>query len=233
MASSEWHRPYAEELAAYILDALSAEEARAFELHLAGCAGCQAEERWLRTAVDVLPSSIEQFEPPLELRERLMATVHTEAQAERDGKRPPRRSWWSMVLRPATAVAAVAVLAAGVAGYLIRGEGGGVKTRTVAAKPIGAVPTAGGELVRSGNTTVLRVSGLPLQKSGRVYQVWLATVGGKKVIPSSLFVVDRGGHGSVAIPSALEQVQAVLVSNEPAGGSQAPTTKPVLQAAVQ
>jgi anti-sigma-K factor RskA len=232
MASSDWHRPHAEDLAAYLLDSLTSEETRAFELHLAGCAGCQAEERWLKTAVDVLPSSIEQYEPPLELRDRLMTTVQAEAKAERDGRRPARKNRWSWILRPATAVAAVAVLAAGVAGYLIRGEGG-VKTKTVAAKPIGAVPTAGGELVRKDGTTILRVSGLPLQRSGRVYQVWLATAGGKKVIPSSLFVVDRGGHGSVAIPSGLKQVQAVLVSNEPAGGSKAPTTKPVLQAAVQ
>lgn len=232
MASREWHRPYAEELAAFLLDALPQEEARAFELHLAGCAGCQAEERWLRTAVDVLPSSIEQFEPPLELRERLMGTVKAEAKAERDDRRPARRFAWGRFLRPATAIATVAVLAAGAGGYLIRGEGE-VKTRTVAAKPIGAVPTARGELVRTGDTTVLRVSGLPLQRKGRVYQVWLASDNATKVVPSSLFVVDRGGQGAVAIPSGLGQVEAVLVSNEPAGGSKAPTTKPVLQASIQ
>ena len=230
--ATEWHRPYAEDLAAYLLDALTPEETSAFELHLAGCAGCQAEERWLRTAVDVLPSSIEQFEPPAELRQRLMGTVKAEAKADRDGRRPARRSFRSLILRPATAVAAVAILAAGIAGYLI-GDEGGVRTKTVAAKPIGAVPTAGGELVKNGRTTVLRVEGLPLQRRGRVYQVWLATAGGKKVIPSSLFVVDRDGHGSVAIPSGLADVQAVLVSNEPAGGSTAPTTKPVLQAPIQ
>jgi anti-sigma-K factor RskA len=232
MATSEWHRPYAEELAAYLLDGLTPEEASAFELHLAGCAGCQAEERWLRTAVDVLPSSLEQFEPSLELRQRLMATVRADAKAERDGRRPARRNVWSFIARPATAVAAAVVLAAGVGGYLIRGGGeGGVTTKTFAAKPIGAVPTASGEVVKTAGTTVLRVEGLPLQRRGRVYQVWLAS--GKQIIPSSLFVVDRGGHGSVAIPGGLERVQAVMVSNEPAGGSKAPTTKPVLQASIQ
>ena len=231
MASSEWHRPYAEELAAYLLDSLTPEESRTFELHLAGCAGCQAEERWLRTAVDVLPSSIEQLEPSVALRERLMATVKADAKAERDDRRPARISFRKLMLRPATAVAAALVIAAGVGGYVVRGGGEGPTTKTVAAKPIGDVPTAGGELVRTNGTTVLRVSGLPLQKKGRVYQVWLAS--GKKVNPSSLFVVDRGGRGSVAIPGGLDQVQAVLVSNEPAGGSKAPTTKPLLQASIQ
>jgi anti-sigma-K factor RskA len=232
--ASEWHRPYAEELAAYLLDALTAEETRAFELHLAGCAGCQAEERWLKTAVDVLPSSVEQFEPPEDLRKRLMTTVHAEARADRDGKRAARRWSWNTILRPATGIAAAAIIAAGVGGYLIRGGGsGGPTIKTVSAKPIGSVPNARGQVVRTNGTTVLRVAGLPVQRKGRVYQVWLATAGGKKVTPSSLFVVDRGGHGSVAIPSTLDQVQAILVSNEPAGGSKAPTTKPVLQASIQ
>jgi anti-sigma-K factor RskA len=230
--ASEWHRPYAEELAAYLLDALAAEETQAFELHLAGCAGCQAEERWLRAAVDVLPSSIEQFQPPPELRRRLVSTMKAEAKADRDGRRAARRPAWSMLLRPATAVAAVAVLAAGVAGYLIRGDDG-VKTRTVAAKPLGSVPNARGELVRTGGTTVLRVEGLPVQRKGRVYQIWLASDNGTKIVPSSLFVVDRGGRGAVAIASRLERVEAVLVSSEPAGGSKEPTTKPVLQASIQ
>jgi anti-sigma-K factor RskA len=161
-----------------------------------------------------------------------MGTVKAEAKAERDGQRRARRRAWGWLLRPATAVAAVAVLAAGVTGYLIRGEGE-VKTKTVAAKPLGPVPTARGELVRTSGSTVLRVEGLPLQRRGRVYQVWLASDGGKTIIPSSLFVVDRAGRGAVAIPSRLEQVEAVMVSSEPAGGSEAPTTKPVLEASVQ
>lgn len=231
--ASEWHRPYAEELAAYLLDALSTEEARAFELHLAGCAGCQAEQRWLRVAVDLLPSSIEQYEPPVELRKRLMATVQAEASADRDGKRRERRSVWNLLWRPATAVAATAILTAGVGGYLIRGGGEGTTTKTVAAKPLGPVPGARGQLVRSGDTTVLRVQGLPVQRKGRVYQVWLASEKLTKIVPSSLFVVNRGGRGAVAIPDRLEGVEAVMVSDEPAAGSKAPTTKPVLQASIQ
>jgi anti-sigma-K factor RskA len=230
--ASEWHRPYAEDLAAYLLDALTPAEARAFELHLSGCAGCQAEERWLRTAVDLLPSTVEQYEPPVALRKRLISTVRSEASADRQIERPARRPRWSITLRPATAVAAAAILAAGVGGYLVRGEGG-TTTKTVAARPLGPVPGARGDLVRTGSTTVLRVAGLPVQRAGRVYQVWLASQNGKQIVPSSLFVVDRGGRGEVAIPERLEHVQAVMVSSEPAGGSNQPTTKPVLQASIQ
>src|SRR5207247_374903 len=65
------HQPYEDELAAYLLDALTTEESRAFQAHLQDCDLCQARERWLRTSVEVLPSSVEQLEPPPELRQRL------------------------------------------------------------------------------------------------------------------------------------------------------------------
>jgi anti-sigma-K factor RskA len=77
---------------------------------------------------------------------------------------------------------------------------------------------------------VLRVAGLPTQKPGRVYQVWLASQNATVIKPSSLFVVDRKGRGAVGVQGDLDGVEAVMVSNEPAGGSAQPTTKPVLQA---
>ena len=51
MAGDQEHRRYQEDLAAYLLGALEGEEARDFERHLAGCATCQVDERWLHTAV--------------------------------------------------------------------------------------------------------------------------------------------------------------------------------------
>jgi anti-sigma-K factor RskA len=131
------------------------------------------------------------------------------------------------VLRPATALAAVAVIAAGVAGYLIRGEEGPM-TRTVRAQATAAEPGARATLVRYAQGAVLRVERLPVQRRGRVYQVWLAR--GKRVEPSSLFAVRSDGTGAAAIPSRLAGVQAVMVSQEPEGGSAQPTTKPVLVA---
>src|SRR5436309_12817320 len=85
------HRRYEEDLAAYLLDALVEEEQREFELHLRSCPACQAEERWLRGAVELLPSSVEQLEPPPALRERLMATVRAEAPADEIEARPSVR----------------------------------------------------------------------------------------------------------------------------------------------
>lgn len=227
------HRRYEEDLAAYLLDALTSAEAREFEAHLRVCASCQAEERWLRAAVEVLPSSVEQVEPPAPLRKRLMSTVRAEAAADRGAERRGARGRrWSLLLRPATALAAVAIVVAGVTGYLIA-DGDGTATTTVAARPTDTGSAASGELVRTDESTVLSVRGLPMQRSGRVYQVWLARENGTQIEPSSLFVVDRRGRGTVAIPDELEGIEAVMVSTEPAGGSDKPTTEPVLRASLQ
>ncbi len=225
------HRRYEEELAAYMLDALTVEEKRRFEEHLGACAACQAEERWLRGAVEVLPSSVEQVEAPPELRERLMATVRAEAPTAAESKRRPwlrRPRGWTM-LRPAAALASLLVVAAGVGGYLL-GNDDGPATSTVAVEGTEVRPTAGGRIVRSGNAAVLRVWGLPQPGRDRVYQVWLLHKGATKPEPSSLFSVHRDGSGATGIPSGLEGVEQVMVSEEPASGSSEPTQDPVLAA---
>jgi anti-sigma-K factor RskA len=66
---------------------------------------------------------------------------------------------------------------------------------------------------------------LPVQRRGHVYQTWLQR--GKEIVPSSLFVVNEDGSGSAAVGN-LEGVDAVMVSEEPDGGSPQPTSDPVL-----
>jgi len=228
VAGDQEHRRYQEDLAAYLLGALEGEEARDFERHLAGCATCQVDERWLHTAVQVLPSSVEPIEPPPELRERLMGTVRAEASDTALPSRPraTRRRGFGF-LRPAMALGAGALIVlGGLGGYLLAdGEGGGAST--VAASPSGAQPGAGGEVVKDGETAILRVHGLK-QERGREYEVWVRRKGSQEVEPASLFGVHEDGTGAAAIPGGVDDVAEVLVSSEPAGGSPAPTSDPVL-----
>jgi anti-sigma factor RsiW len=233
------HRRHQEDLAAYILDALSPDETRAFEQHLAACPACQAEERWLRGAIELLPSSVEQFEPPPTLREELMETVR--AESARELPRPRRRRGLSLPsrstsgfrapLRPVSAaLAAVALLGAGVLGYVL-GDEGGVSTRTVAARSLEPRVSALASVVESGDAALLRIDRLPPLKRGRVYEVWLDR-GKRGIQPSSLFVVRRDGRGSAAIPDGLDGVRAVMVTQEPEGGSAQPSSMPLLRAAL-
>jgi anti-sigma factor RsiW len=241
---SDSHQPFEEELAAYLLDALSEDEKRAFEAHLVTCEPCQARERWLRTSVEVLPSSVEQLEPPPALRERLLETVRSEAAdsvvtapevapAAPRRQATSRRRWTArlgrVALRPAAALATVLIVAAGVAGYAIRGGGGG-ETTTINAQGTPALPAARAAIVRTGDHGILRVENLP-QRKGHVYEVWLAR-GRAKPIPSALFQVNGAGSGTAGIPGGLDDATVVMVTLEPAGGSPQPTTKPVLRATV-
>jgi hypothetical protein len=241
---AEEHRAYQEELAAYLLDALTPEEAHRFEAHMASCGRCQADAGWLHAAAEVLPASVEQLEPPPELRARLLEIVRDEAAAgseaapagevARAGETGRRRRGGARRLtfafRPAAALAAASIaLVAGLAGYLIRGEGDQEST-TVAARSTPVAPAARAKVVRTGDSAVLRVERLPVQRRGRVYQVWLRRKGTTQVDPSTLFVVRSDGRGEAAVPAGVDDAGELLVTMEPEGGSLRPRGKPVLRA---
>ena len=228
--------PYEDDLAAYLLGALPEDEATALERHLEGCERCRERERWLRSAVDMLPSSVEQVQPPPELRERLMATVRAEAEAERAGEpvrpqAPRRESLWERLrfgMRPATAaLAAVFIVAAGIAGFVIGSDddGGGSGSTTVI-----QAQTRNASLEKTGDSGTLQVDRLP-PRSGRVYQAWIARAG-QDPESAGVFDVAADGRGSVRIAKGLDSADEVLVTPEPPGGSPQPTANPVLRVRV-
>ena len=229
------HIRYEDDLAAYLLDALGADEARDVERHIRSCARCQERARWLQGSVEMLPTAVEQLEPPPELRERLMQTVRAEAAAahapavDRGERARARRGWLDRlraVPRPALALGATLVaIAGGVVGYAL-GSGSNSDTATVRAQaPAGARAT----LERDGDRGILRVAGLP-QRENRIYEVWIQR--GKEVRPAGLFQVDRGGRGAAGIPRGLDDADRVMVTLERSGGSVRPTSDPLIIAEI-
>jgi len=97
-----------------------------------------------------------------------------------------------------------------------------VRAEATAAAPAGLEA----HLVREGDSGTLELSGLPLPKRGRVYEAWVRR--GETISPSTVFVPDRTGAAAVALPDQLENADEVMVTREPVGGSQAPTTTPML-----
>jgi anti-sigma-K factor RskA len=237
------HSRYEDDLAAYLLDALTVDEARAMERHIEECARCQERAGWLRASVELLPTAVEQLEPPPELRERLMQTVRAEADAVGAGKgrvseltapkrARDRRGWLGRLMavpRPALALGAILLATAGgVVGYAL-GNGDGTDATTVQAQVDPSVSGARATLERDGDKGVLHVSGLP-QHQDQIYEVWLAR--GKDVRPAGLFQVDRSGQGAAAIPTGLNEADQVMVSLEPARGSPQPTSDPLVVAEI-
>src|SRR5262249_3738216 len=147
--------------------------------------------------------------PPPELKDRIMAVVHSEAELlqaagaradepERAEAPVERKGWWRrtlLSLRPLPAIGlATAVLAVGVvAGVLV--TSGGESTGTVPAKVTPAsAPDARASLSVKGDDGRLTVSNFPGAGDGRVYQVWLVK-GNAKPTSAGLFRV-AGSSGT-------------------------------------
>jgi anti-sigma-K factor RskA len=219
------HERYRDALAAYSLGALDPPEAASLERHLAGCANCRARLEWLRPAVDLLPASVEQLTPPRELRGRVLSDVRADARRSRAGS--PRgflRPGWR--IRPAAALAAVALLAGALAaGYAIRGD---EDPSVIAAQPTEAAPA--GEvavaLEARGDEAILHVDRLPVLPEGRAYQAWIERAG--KLAPSSVFRLAPDRTAEVALEGDLGGARRVLVTEEPARGSTVPSSPPLL-----
>ena len=170
-----------------------------------------------------------------------MAVVEREAEllraASPDVPSPERARdpWWRPIAltprRPAVAIAGVLVPLVGVGiGAVVAGTGGPA-TRTLA----GPLEQGRGEvrLIVEGDRGDLRVEGLRPAPSGRVYQVWLKRRGVDAPQPTrALFVPEADGSAATG-GLDLRDVEAVLVTDEPRGGSQAPTGELALRVRVR
>jgi anti-sigma-K factor RskA len=232
------HEHWAESVGAYLLGALEPGEHERFEAHLAKCETCRRDVEELKVAADALPVSVPLVSPSPALKDRIMAVVESEAELlAAAGKRAdepaaPRRSrdrgrllgWLS---RPAVALACALVLIAGggLAGVLLSG---GDEARTVVAQTQSPAADVWLEIGDEGSTLVAR--NMPAPPSGRIYQVWLKRPG-RDPEPTSVLWSTRGdGSAEVAVPGSLEGVEAVLVTDEPPGGSETPSKPPVITA---
>lgn len=233
--------------AAYMLGALSDVERTEFEAHLSDCAHCREDLAALRPVVDLLATAAPPVPPPPALRARVMATVRSEAElltaagprADRPRRERSRPSLGARIARPLALAgsAAALALAGGLAGFALHSATDDDPTRTVvqvrtvqAEVDADAAPGANAFVVLRSGVATLRVRGLPAPPRGYVYEVWLLKRGAAAPSPTdSLFGVDRNGNGRVALPST-RGVEAVLVTAEPAGGSPAPTSQPVINA---
>ncbi|HEX6688131.1 MAG TPA: anti-sigma factor [Solirubrobacterales bacterium] len=218
------HEMRREELSGYLLGALDPGEAAELEQHLAGCEACRSELEWLRPAAQLLPEAVERVEPPAELRTRIMGEVEADADARRSGIRFGGRRM--PVLRPLAGLAVLALLAAAVAGYAIR-DGGGGSTTTVAS---GRAPGVTAKLVRAENSGTLRLAHVHQLPPDKVLQAWVRR--GKRIESAkTLFIPNRDGTATAVIDD-MHDVNAVMVTTEPRGGSDYPTSDPIVSVAI-
>jgi anti-sigma-K factor RskA len=227
----------------WVLGALAAEDAAAFATHLEGCDTCQADVAALQGVAGVLPMAAPQVTPPPELKSRIMSVVGAEAQLLRaaapeadrapepdpGGDRRRRRRFGPPAgLRPLPAAAlATVILAIGVAGGVLLAGGDGAQTRP------GFGPRGAEVALRvDGHHGRLELKRMPAPPAGRVYQVWLVHGKSRPRPTHTLFTVARDGNASVDIMESLRGSDKILVTAEPMGGSEQPTSAPVAGAAL-
>lgn len=218
-----------DEVAAYALGALTPEDARRFEQHLEQCEECQVELSEYRPVVATLPSAAEPVAPPPALRQRIMAVVEADA-ARRQPERASAPAWRRFLggLRPLPVLAAACVL-------LLAGLGVGIaldgeEATTYPAKVVDVRGASAELVVEGGDKAELVVRGLRPPPEGRVYQVWVKHRGRGPSPTDALFTVGRHGGAHVDVPGSVEDVEAILVTDEPDGGSEEPTRAPVIVA---
>lgn len=222
---------------AFALDALTAEEAARFRTHLEECAACRDEVRELRAAAARM-GEVEATAPPAALKARVLAAV------DRTPQEPPKvvphdrgsaDRWRRWAPRLAAAAAAIVVAVGGAIG--IGQMTGNEPTDNLSARvvrvfdaqdvrktevdtshgPVRVATSAGrGEMA-------VDTSGLRPLDSGHVYQLWSIAAGS----PVSVGVLDDPGAGaSMEMPEPGTQV---AITVEPAGGSEQPTTQPIVE----
>ncbi|HEX3240384.1 MAG TPA: anti-sigma factor [Solirubrobacterales bacterium] len=228
--TNEHDNRWRDDVAAYALGALEGEEARALEGHMESCERCRSELRWLTPAVQLLPESAERMQPPPRLRESVMAEVRADAR-EQAAAAPRHGSWLerihvgSLGWRPIAGLAAMALAVVAIAGYEIGSSdsGGGSQPVTIKSQQDSGVFV---EMTREGDVGTLELANVQQLPDDRVLEAWVEREGEIEAVPA-LFVPDHEGRASTRIAD-MNGVETVMVTREPEGGSEAPTSDPIV-----
>ena len=210
--------------ALYALDVLSDEERTRFEDHLAECERCRAELNGLRDAASSLAFAVEGPQPPVALRDRILAA----ARAEKQNVVPlrPRRSF-AISVAAATAVAATAaaVAVAVWATSLDRSLSHERATIGILTDPASRHVTlkgAAGQLVVAPSGEAVLSVDLPTLPKGKTYEAWVAD--------PSVHAAGVFSGRATKLKVRVRRGAQVMVSVERAGGVDAPTTTPIVSA---
>lgn len=247
------HEQFADDLAVYALGALEGPEKEALERHLEECASCRSELQELQGNAMLLALSAVGPLPPAHLRKRLLRAV---AREQRENVLTPRRSLWWLVV-PYAVSASLIVLAVFLWSETrslhqtiaklgqrqsenetqLRQAQDLIHTLTspeskrITLAPVKAQPQPQGKayyLSGSGHLIFLANNLAPLP-ANKVYELWLIPSTGSP-LPAGLFQPDSRGTATIVnppLPAGVE-AKAFAITIEPAGGSPAPTSEPIM-----
>ncbi len=230
----------------YVLDALEPAERAKVADHLASCTQAHDEFKEVGGVVPALATLADPVGAPAALKNKVLADYRARTgtgavwqPAPVATTRPARPSWLGW------AAAAAAVLLAVTAGWAYtaqsRADAEAHRAQVLAqaidlmAAPGSSVALLAGSgsaagangfaAVGSNGTGYMVVVDLPPAPAGKTYQAWYIIDG--RPVSAGLLSADANGFGVTSI-SATNNAQVIALTIEPAGGSEQPTTDPVL-----
>jgi anti-sigma-K factor RskA len=239
------------EVAVYLLGKLEADEAAAFEAHLAGCPDCRRQLEEFRSLPELLATATPAIPLPDALRDRTLAAVRQAAtRAEPAPAAPaaapaveapapaapapvlPGRPWWRRRWLVIAVAAAALVAALAVPGALLLfGDDGGEVTRLTLVAAEGA--SGRGQVTvtqtAAGRTFDVRIQGLRPPPLGSLYELWAVHPNDTLERPQrvSLGTFTTGADGSAHLTAftaaPANRFPVVGVTQEPVDGNPART----------
>jgi anti-sigma-K factor RskA len=231
--------------AAFVLNALDPEEAAEFQAHLAQCETCALDVQEMRETTAALATAVAE-QPPATMRDRVLAKAAITPQIERPGlpdgvvdlgEQRRRRKGVNRWLAGVAAAGLVAAGALGVSTYQANQRADDAQVAADQMSALLADPNAVVEHaeVTGGGAGTLVMS--PEEGRALFMAADLANPGADQTY--QLWAIDESGAKSVGLlePSAGKASKLVDMpagstafgmTVEPAGGSEQPTTKPVL-----
>jgi anti-sigma-K factor RskA len=228
---------------AYVLGALPDDERATVEAYLALHPERQAEIDELAGVTGLLALAPPEYEPSADLRRRVMDAVEAESARPRAVRRRPASSWLDRFagLRN-VALGAAAVLVVGLLSWnvLLKADVRDLRGQVEEARTADQAQETreielGGAWAEQGaraevtalkdDRAILVVEDMPSMPEGRTGQVWV--INDEKPEPSGL-LEPSGNMAATAITTPLNNADAIAVTVEPAGGSDKPTSDPVL-----
>ncbi len=242
MARDE-HAPFLENISAYAIGALDAEEIPALESHLETCASCRTELAEYRALNESLLTAIPPKRPSAALRKRLQSRLPG---AQRST--PPQ--WTFSFSRLALGLAVIALFALNLFSFMQLRQIESQQARlldqvenaqavlAILSSPNVRMLTLSGEQISGSllldtenNRAVLLAYNLPPLAENQTYQVWLIEPDESRV-SAGLFRPESGGTyttQTISPPRSFANYMGIGVTIEPAGGSDQPTGERVFR----
>jgi anti-sigma-K factor RskA len=223
--------------AGYALDALDADERRAYEEHLEGCERCREELASLQGVTEALAVAASGPAPSGDLRSRILDAARAEPQVVVPLE-PRRRRRTVPVLSAVAAVAAAAAIAFGIWAAQLSNDlddSRSAQARQAEAVAVLADPDArtiplakgtGRLVVAPDGRAALALSAVDPAPAGKTYEAWVIEPNASPV-RAGLFP-GREGADLVGLERTVGSGDVVAVTVEKVGGVDAPTTQPIV-----